>query len=88
MPTIGGYELHSIPIKVLSNQNIIIDKVNEIINITKTQQGDSDRIKELMGEIDYVVYHLYGLSYDEVLVIDPDFSVTRNEYEKYSQEHE
>lgn len=88
MPTIGGYELHSIPIKVLSNQNIIIDKVNEIINITKTQEGDSDRIKELMGEIDYVVYHLYGLSYDEVLVIDPDFSVTRNEYEKYSQEHE
>lgn len=27
------------------------------------------------------VYHLYGLTYDEVLIIDPQTPITREEYE-------
>lgn len=31
--------------------------------------------------IDLLVYHLYGLTYDEVLIIDPETPITREEYE-------
>lgn len=31
--------------------------------------------------IDIYVYHLYGLTYDEVLIIDPQTQITRKEYE-------
>ncbi|MBR4645783.1 MAG: hypothetical protein IKO75_01525 [Bacteroidales bacterium] len=33
-------------------------------------------------EIDFLVYKLYGLSYDEVLVVDPGTGITREEYER------
>ena len=32
------------------------------------------------ANIDLLVYHLYGLSYDEVLIIDPETPITRDEY--------
>ena len=31
--------------------------------------------------IDLLVYHLYGLTYDEVLIVDPETSITREEYQ-------
>ena len=34
-----------------------------------------------MSEIDKQVYHLYGLTYDEVLIVDPQNPITREEYE-------
>ena len=33
-------------------------------------------------QIDRLVYHLYGLTYDEVLIVDPQTTITREEYEK------
>lgn len=33
------------------------------------------------NQIDYLVYKLYGLTYDEVLIIDPNASITREDYE-------
>ena len=35
----------------------------------------------LEQEIDNLVYKLYELTYDEVKVIDPDFSLSKAEYE-------
>ena len=32
--------------------------------------------------IDLIVYQLYGLTYDEVLIVDPETPITREEYEK------
>ena len=32
--------------------------------------------------IDRLVYHLYGLTYDEVLIIDPTPPFTQEEYEQ------
>jgi hypothetical protein len=32
-------------------------------------------------EIDRMVYHLYDLTYDEVKIIDPDFSLSKKDYE-------
>ena len=40
------------------------------------------RIAETDQEIDLRVYHLYGLTYDEVLTVDPNTSIKREEYEK------
>ena len=37
---------------------------------------------ELENQIDLIVYRLYNLTYDEVLIVDPDSPITREEYEK------
>ena len=34
------------------------------------------------NDIDKLVYHLYGLTYDEVLIIDPTPPFTQEEYEQ------
>ena len=33
------------------------------------------------NKIDLLVYHLYGLTYDEVLIVDPETPITREAYE-------
>jgi len=40
----------------------------------------SEQITEIDKEIDLRVYKLYGLTYDEVLIVDADFEVSREEY--------
>ena len=32
-------------------------------------------------QIDFMVYHLYNLTYDEVKIVDSGISITREEYE-------
>ena len=68
-----------LPIKLISpeEQSIFIAIVDRIINEKK---GNNDTS---MGEreIDRLVYHLYGLTYDEVLIVDPQTPITREEYE-------
>ena len=34
----------------------------------------------LLINIDTLVYHLYGLTYDEVLIVDPNTPITEEEY--------
>lgn len=34
-------------------------------------------------EIDHLVYHLYDLTYDEVLIVDPETPITREQYESF-----
>lgn len=35
------------------------------------------------NRIDLLTYKLYGLTYDEVLIIDPQTPITQIEYERY-----
>ncbi len=35
-----------------------------------------------MNKLDLLVYHLYNLTYDEVLIVDPETVITREEYAK------
>ncbi len=59
-------------------------KVTEILEM---KQGDiSADTTSLENEIDFLVYHLYGLTYEEVLIVDPDTPITREEYETYQVE--
>ena len=85
MPTIGGYELNSIPIPEASKkqQQKIVDIVDSILSL-KEQNSASDT-SSLEAEIDSLVYHLYGLTYDEVLIVDPETPITREEYEQSNE---
>ena len=71
--------LERIPILDLpvESQLPIIKKVHELISY-----GDSIRVAQLERAIDLMVYKLYGLTYDEVKVVDPETTITEEEYER------
>ena len=62
------------------NQQPIIDLVDRILK-AKRENSSADT-SALESEIDRLVYQLYGLTYDEVLIVDPETPITREEYEK------
>ncbi len=47
-----------------------------------TAEGDTVKLEQTKRNIDRLVYHLYGLTYDEVLIIDPTPPFTQEEYEQ------
>ena len=65
---------------------IQIDKISmsNYVNLCKTRliEDDNDAILNLETRINLLVYHLYGLTYDEVLIVDPNPPFTREEYEQ------
>lgn len=68
MPTIGIYELHSIPIKVMSDQKPIIALTDQILNAKKISPTANTTAFET--EIDRMVYELYGLTEAEIAIIE------------------
>ena len=48
-----------------------------------TTEKIKDKIAQTDAEIDVMVYKLYELTYDEVLIIDPDFKMKREEYDSF-----
>lgn len=81
-PKIKKRPLESIPVVQTSteNQQPIITLVDKILAAKKADpQADTGAWE---AEIDFLVYKLYGLSYDEVLVVDPGTGITREEYER------
>ncbi len=57
----------------------IINFVDQILAAKKANpQADT---REMEQEIDLLVYHLYGLTYEEVLIVDPETEVTKVKYE-------
>lgn len=75
-PKIKGTYLEQIPIPSISNKDVA-DCALAINNAIES--GDDAR--ELLDRLDYLVYKLYGLSFDEIQVIDPETSLTREKYE-------
>ena len=77
--------LSEIPIPRATNeqQQPIIALVDTIL---KTKNNDlAADTNDLENEIDLLVYHLYGLTYDEVLIVDPETPITREEYETFNK---
>lgn len=79
-PEIQTYLYEQLPIpssstKVQSRIETLVDKI-----LDSNKKGEST--SKMEQEIDRLVYHLYGLTYDEVLVIDPMPPFTREEYEE------
>ena len=61
-------------------EDAIVRIVDNILMLKRTNpQADTS---ELENQIDLMVYKLYGLTYDEVLVIDMDIKMSRGEYEE------
>lgn len=58
---------------------VIDEKVSRILSAK--QSDPSTDTTALEDEIDFMVYKLYGLTYDEVLVVDPETPITREQYE-------
>lgn len=74
-------------LKELKKQKITLklsqqDEWEEYFNDYRTEcRKLSEQIEETDREIDLRVYKLYGLTYDEVLIVDAETPITREEYE-------
>lgn len=67
-------------VRIPEFNSLVESYVNEI-NSAKLSGTSTDAMET---EIDHIVYHLYGLTYDEVLIVDPQTPITREEYESYN----
>lgn len=78
--------LQQIPIAVpnVEVQTQIGHIVEEIIG--RKSANDNASIQDLENQIDNIVYHLYNLTYDEVLIVDPQPQLSREEYESFNLE--
>jgi Alw26I/Eco31I/Esp3I family type II restriction m6 adenine DNA methyltransferase len=75
-------EIAKFPILVNVNSISVITKlVKEILDL-KQRMFDTSALE---NQIDFLVYHLYGLTYDEVLIVDPETPISREEYEAYKE---
>lgn len=82
-PRITMSTLKNIPIKIDKHvMEKLINVVDACLQIKRQNLGEDILLKEI--EIDSLVYHLYGLTYDEVLIVDPQIPITREEYETQS----
>lgn len=73
--------LRNIPIVLATKeqQQPIVNLVHTILT-AKNENPNADTLLE-ERKIDILVYHLYGLTYDNVLIVDPQTPITREEYE-------
>jgi len=81
---VNSYEVENLPIPRLDRrqEELLHDLVT---NVTEEKQKnptvDTSSNESL---IDIIVYHLYNLIYDEVLIIDPQTPISREEYELFN----
>jgi adenine-specific DNA-methyltransferase len=83
----GAYTLKhatilELPFKLTSDQTRVANLVDSIL---KDKAMGKD-VQDLELQIDELVYRLYGLTYEEVLVIDPSFPLTEEEYRQIEYE--
>lgn len=78
--------LSEIPIKKVDNvkQELFINLVDKIIEIKLSENYIEDMEKEYENQIDVMVYKLYYLTYQEVLTIDKDFTMSELEYNNFT----
>lgn len=76
-------EIGKIPIPVMTDNDKkkLSEKVDCILAAKKSNPLFDT--SELEQEIDRLVYELYGLTYDEVLIVDPETPITREEYNNF-----
>ena len=79
-PEIQTYLYEQLPIPSVSKeqQKLVVDLVDSIL--TAKRDNPAADTYQLELQIDRLVYHLYGLTYDEVLIVDPETPITREEY--------
>ncbi|RFC54938.1 DUF7149 domain-containing protein [Brumimicrobium aurantiacum] len=85
-PQVLMSDLQLLPISIdnLDLQPALINLVDQIL--TAKQEDPSADTTALEREIDVLVYRLYGLTYEEVKVVDEDFWMGESEYERVDTE--
>ena len=76
---LDGNKMATVPIKQGVDEqpfNEAFIKLQEYVEL-----NDLEKLKKQESNIDNLIYHLYGLTYDEVLIVDPETPMTREEYE-------
>lgn len=76
---LNGNQISSIPLPIRTEKDREIEVFAQQAIRAKEEAIDSASFEK---EIDIIVYRLYGLTYDEVLIVDPQTPITREEYEK------
>jgi adenine-specific DNA-methyltransferase len=87
----ANYQVDSEPLQQIplivpsdSNQSEIAKQVQRIIELKKNDlSADTSTIEK---EIDTIVYHLYNITFDEILAIDPETTISRDEYDNYTMQ--
>jgi len=79
-PKILVQDIKDFPLPNISEEqkDSITTNVNRILRMKSTDPNADTSALEY--EIDNKVYHFYGLTYDEVLIVDPETPITREEY--------
>ena len=75
---VGVAKLEEFPLPKYPSSDII----SEIERYVREIITDKNKISLHTIHIDKLVYHLYNLTYDEILIVDPETPITREEYEK------
>ena len=70
--------------EILEKDTDEISRKVRTILAAKASDANTDT-SALEANIDLLVYHLYGLTYEEVLIVDPESPITRAEYEKQNK---
>ena len=71
--------INYLPVNTEADITPIADLVNTIVELK--ERNPLNDTTTLETKIDRLVYELYGLTYDEVLIVDPETPITREEYE-------
>lgn len=78
-PHVGVKGLNALPIPVIDEKSI--KQISSLITSLIDANRVSSNLGKLIEKMDMIVYRLYNLTYDEVLIVDPDTSITREEYD-------
>jgi len=68
MPTIGLYELHSIPVKEATKKDQ--EKIVKLVDKILVSQNNETQISSLKKQIDEIIYNLYGIEPEDVKIIE------------------
>ena len=81
-PKILIQDIKNFPLPNISDENKI--KIENLANKVISIKRDKSQVDtaDYENQIDFLIYYLYGLTYDEVLIVDPETPITREEYEK------
>ncbi|MCF7794604.1 MAG: Eco57I restriction-modification methylase domain-containing protein [Candidatus Cloacimonetes bacterium] len=66
-----------------------VSLISEIVIENIKRRFDGNVMNKVLLKIDLILYKLYQLSYEEVLIVDPDFQLSKEEFERYEvNQHE
>lgn len=74
--------VEKLPLPIISHESEKIVSYVDKILLAKRDNMFADTIGPI-NIIDIIVYHLYGLTYDDVLIVDPETPITRREYDNF-----